>query len=70
MTKHAATGTKSFSGRAAGGMIGPSAGDNGMKKKDSTEVMQVRQSVERNRSFLIVAALLAIVGLIGWLNSL
>lgn len=41
-----------------------------MKKKDSTEVMQVRQSVERNRSFLIVVALLAIVGLVGWLNSL
>lgn len=51
-------------------MIGPSAGDSGMKKKDSTEVMQVRQSVERNRSFLIVAALLAIIGLVGWLNSL
>ena len=41
-----------------------------MRKKDSTEVMQVRQSVERNRTFLVVAALLAIVGVIGWLNSL
>ena len=41
-----------------------------MRKKDSTEVMQVRQSVERNRTFLVVAALLAIVGVIGWLNAL
>ena len=42
----------------------------GMKKKDSTEVMRVRQSVERNKIPLIVCTLLAIVGVIGWLSSL
>lgn len=41
-----------------------------MARKDSTEVMQVRQSAERNRTFLIVAALLAVVGVIGWLSAL
>ena len=47
----------------------PFAGDL-MKNKDSTEVMQVRQSVGRNKTFLVVAALLALAGLVGWLNSL
>jgi predicted negative regulator of RcsB-dependent stress response len=41
-----------------------------MKKKDSTEVMRVRQSVERNKVPLIVCTLLAIVGVIGWLTTL
>jgi predicted negative regulator of RcsB-dependent stress response len=41
-----------------------------MKKKDSTEVMRVRESVERNKISLIVCTLLAIVGVIGWLSSL
>ncbi|HEV8109984.1 MAG TPA: hypothetical protein VGP97_20920 [Burkholderiales bacterium] len=40
-----------------------------MKKKDSTEVMRVRQSVERNKIPLIICTLLAIIGVIGWLNS-
>lgn len=40
-----------------------------MKKKDSTEVMRVRQSVGRNKIFLMISALLAIAGLVGWLNS-
>jgi predicted negative regulator of RcsB-dependent stress response len=41
-----------------------------MKKKDSTEVMRVRASVERNKISLIICTLLAIVGVIGWLSSL
>ena len=41
-----------------------------MKKLDSTEVMRVRESVERNKISLIVCTLLAIVGVIGWLSSL
>ena len=41
-----------------------------MKKKDSTEVMRVRESVERNKISLIVCTLLAIVGVVGWLSSL
>lgn len=41
-----------------------------MKKKDSTEVMQVRESVGRNKIPLLICALLAIAGVIGWLNSL
>jgi predicted negative regulator of RcsB-dependent stress response len=41
-----------------------------MKKKDSTEVMRVRESVERNKTSLIICTLLAIVGVIGWLSSL
>jgi predicted negative regulator of RcsB-dependent stress response len=41
-----------------------------MKKKDSTEVMRVRESVERNKMSLIICTLLAIVGVIGWLSSL
>jgi predicted negative regulator of RcsB-dependent stress response len=41
-----------------------------MKKKDSTEVMRVRESVERNKISLIVCTLLAIIGVIGWLSSL
>jgi predicted negative regulator of RcsB-dependent stress response len=41
-----------------------------MKKKDSTEVMRVRESVERNKISLIICTLLAIVGVIGWLSSL
>jgi hypothetical protein len=42
----------------------------GMKKKDSTEVMRVRQSVGQNKALLVICALLAIVGMIGWLKSL
>ena len=41
-----------------------------MKKKDSTEVMRVRESVERNKISLIICTLLAIVGVVGWLSSL
>ena len=41
-----------------------------MKKKDSTEVMRVRESVERNTISRIICTLLAIVGVIGWLSSL
>jgi hypothetical protein len=41
-----------------------------MKKKDSTEVMRVRQSVGQNKALLVICALLAIVGMIGWLKSL
>jgi predicted negative regulator of RcsB-dependent stress response len=41
-----------------------------MKKKDSTEVMRVRESAERNKISLIICTLLAIVGVIGWLSSL
>lgn len=41
-----------------------------MKKKDSTEVMQVRESAGRNKVPLLICALLAIAGVIGWLNSL
>jgi hypothetical protein len=46
--------------------------DQGMKKdkKDNTEVMRVRQSVRRNMLPLMICALLAIVGLVGWLTSL
>ena len=39
-------------------------------EEDSTEVMRVRESVERNKISLIVCTLLAIVGVIGWLSSL
>jgi len=39
-------------------------------KKDSTEVMRVRESVGRNKVPLIICALLAIVGLVGWFTSL
>jgi hypothetical protein len=42
----------------------------GMKKKDSTEVIRVRESVERNKVPLIICMLLAIVGVVGWLSSL
>jgi predicted negative regulator of RcsB-dependent stress response len=31
--------------------------------------MRVRQSVERNKIPLIICTLLAIIGVIGWLNS-
>jgi hypothetical protein len=47
-----------------------SASGGKMKKNDSTEVMRVRQSVERNKVPLIVCTLLAIVGVIGWLTTL
>ena len=40
------------------------------KKKDNTEVMRVRQSVGRNKVPLILCALVAIVGVVGWLSSL
>jgi hypothetical protein len=39
-------------------------------KKDNTEVMRVRQSVGRNKVPLIICALAAIVGVVGWLSSL
>jgi len=38
-------------------------------KKDDTEVTRVRQSVKRNKIPLVICALLAIVGLVGWLSS-
>lgn len=41
-----------------------------MKKKDSTEVLRVRQSLTQNRIPLIVCALLAIVAVVGWLTTL
>jgi predicted negative regulator of RcsB-dependent stress response len=40
------------------------------KKKDNTEVMRVRQSAGRNKVPLIICALVAIVGVVGWLSSL
>jgi predicted negative regulator of RcsB-dependent stress response len=39
-----------------------------MKQKDSTEVMRVRQSAGRNKVSLIVCAVAAIVGVVGWLR--
>ena len=42
----------------------------GKSKKDSTEVLRVRQSVARNRNVLLIYAVLAICGLVGWLTSL
>jgi hypothetical protein len=41
-----------------------------MKKKDSTEVMRVRQSAARNKIPLILCAVAAIVGVVGWLSTL
>ena len=42
----------------------------GMKKKDSTEVMRVRQSAGRNKVSLIICAVAAIIGVVGWLSTL
>lgn len=41
-----------------------------MKKKDNTELMRVRQSFGQNKTALVVCALLAIAGLVGWLTAL
>lgn len=41
-----------------------------MKKKDSTEVIRVRQSLGQNKVALGVCALLAIIAIVGWLTSL
>jgi len=40
------------------------------RKKDSTEVLRVRQSVARNKKVLLIYALIAVCGLVGWLASL
>ena len=48
-------------------MIGHSMGKT---KKDNTEVMRVRQSVGSNKLFSILLAVLALIGVIGWLTSL
>jgi len=39
-------------------------------KKDSTEVIRVRQSVARNKKALLIYAVIAVCGLVGWLASL
>jgi hypothetical protein len=44
--------------------------EDAMKKKDSTEVMRVRQSAGRNKVSLIVCAVAAIIGVVGWLSTL
>ncbi len=41
-----------------------------MKKKDNTELIRVRQSFGQNKAALVVCALLAIAGLVGWLTAL
>ena len=40
------------------------------RKKDSTEVLRVRQSVARNKTALLIYALVAVCGLVGWIVSL
>jgi hypothetical protein len=45
-------------------------GDTTMKKKDNTELIRVRQSFGQNKAALVVCALLAIAGLVGWLTAL
>ena len=65
----AATGTTSFCAAGCPCIMGIQARD-GMKKKDSTEVMRVRQSAGRNKVSLIICAVAAIIGVVGWLSTL
>jgi hypothetical protein len=56
--------------RFPGGIIARMTARRNARVKDSTEVLRTRESIGRNKLTLMICALLAAVGFIGWLTSL